>query len=361
MQRVGSNNNITVGYSLGCKGLGIEFSTSFSRVIVWHLLNPYNPTQSKRMRVIYMGTPTLSVSPLALLLEKEYQVVGVYTQPDRPTGRGRGLFASPVKSYAEERGLKVLQPTSLGSYHAYNEFRSLNPDLVVVAAYGKILPKRLVGLPFFGCINIHPSLLPRHRGPSPVPFTLLEGDNVAGVTLMLLDEGMDTGPIIAQKEESIFPEDTGPTLSSRLFAEGAKLLVESLPLYLKGVIVPRPQTESGITYARKLTKEDGRIRWESSAESIWRHVRAYSIWPGSHTFWGGKLLKVLEAVPLEGGEGISPGEVVILQNGPSVALGVATGDGILGLKRVQLEGRRAVEAGDFLQGHEEFRTAMLPS
>ena len=313
------------------------------------------------MRVIYMGTPALSVSPLDLLLEKKYQVVGVYTQPDRPAGRGRGMLTSPVKAYAEERGLKVLQPTSLGSYHTYSEFRSLKPDVVVVAAYGKILPKRLVRFPLFGCINIHPSLLPRHRGPSPVPFTLLEGDSVAGVTLMLLDEGMDTGPIIAQKEESIFPEDTGATLSTRLFVEGARLLADNLPLYLKGSIVPRPQTESGVTYARKLTKEDGRIQWERSAESIWRQVRAYSIWPGSYTFWRKKLLKVLEAVSLVGGEGVSPGEVVILQSGSPVALGVATGDGILGIKRVQLEGKKAMDVGEFLQGHEEFRIAMLPS
>ncbi len=312
------------------------------------------------MRVIYMGTPAFSVPPLELLVESGYQVVGVYTQPDRPAGRGRSVLASPIKAYAEEHELRVFQPTSLRLPDTYRELVSLKPDVIVIAAYGRILPKDVVKLPPSGCVNIHPSLLPRHRGPSPVAFTLLEGDDVAGVTLMLLDEGMDSGPIIAQEEWPILPQDTVGTLTDRLFREGAKLLVRSLPLYIQGDLVPRPQEEARVTYARKLTKEDGVIRWELPAVSLWRQVRAYAPWPGSYTRWRGRLLKVLDAVPLPGGEGSPPGEVVLVESGALAIVGVVTGDGVLELKRVQLEGKKDMAAGDFLLGHGGFVGSTLP-
>jgi methionyl-tRNA formyltransferase len=315
------------------------------------------------MRVIYMGTPAFSVPPLELLVESGYQVVGVYTQPDRPAGRGRSVLPSPIKTYAEEHGLRVFQPASLRPADTQRELASLNPDIVIIAAYGRILPREVVNLPALGCLNIHPSLLPRHRGPSPVAFTILEGDDVAGVTLMLLDEGVDSGPIIAQEEKPLLPQDTVATLTDRLFSEGAKLLVQSLPLYFQGDLVPRSQEEAQATYARKLTKEDGIIRWELSAETLWRQVRAYFPWPGSHTHWQGKLLKVLDTVPLPAlhtGKGGSPGEVVRLEAGAPATVGVVTGEGILGLKRVQLEGKRDVDANDFLRGHEGFQGSVLP-
>ena len=311
-----------------------------------------------------MGTPAFSVPPLEQLVDSGYQVVGVYTQPDKPAGRGRNVVASPMKSYAEGRGLRVFQPTSLRDPDANREIASLKPDIIVIAAYGRILPKAVVQLPQWGCVNVHPSLLPRHRGPSPVAFTLLEGDEVAGVTLMLLDEGMDSGPIIAQEEEPILPRDTVGTLTDRLFREGAKLLVRSLPLYLQGDLVPRPQEEAQVTYAGKLTKEDGDIRWVLPAVSLWRQVRAYTPWPGSYTRWRGRLLKVLDAVPLPAlpaGEGSPPGEVVVLESGAAAPVGVVTGDGVLGLRRVQLEGKKDVDAGDFLLGHEGFVGSTLPS
>jgi methionyl-tRNA formyltransferase len=193
-----------------------------------------------------------------------------------------------------------------------------------------------------------------------VAFTLLEGDEVAGVTLMLLDEGMDSGPIIAQEEEPLLPQDTVQTLTDRLFREGAKLLVRSLPLYFQGDLVPRPQEEAQATYARKLIKEDGVIQWGLPAVSLWRQVRAYSPWPGSYTRWRGKLLKVLDAVPLPGVEGAPPGRVVLLESGALAPVGVVTGDGVLGLKRVQLEGKRDVDAREFLLGYEEFAGSILP-
>jgi methionyl-tRNA formyltransferase len=312
------------------------------------------------MRVIYMGTPAFVIPPLEQLVESGYQVVGVYTQPDRPTGRGRNMAPSPIKSYAEEHGLRVLQPASLRLPEAQDGLAALEPDIIIIAAYGRILPSDVVNLPPLGCVNIHPSLLPRHRGPSPVAFTLLEGDETAGVTLMLLDEEMDSGPILAQEEHALLPQDTVETLTDRLFREGAMLLVENLPLYARGDITPKPQEEAFATYTRKLTKEDGAIRWELPAESLWREVRAYSPWPGSYTHWQGKLLKVLDAVPMLGGAGSTLGKVVLLETDAAATVGVVTGDGILGLNRVQLEGKRDVDARDFLQGHEGFQGSVLP-
>ena len=313
------------------------------------------------MRVIYMGTPAFSIPPLERLVESGYQVVGVYTQPDKPAGRGRNVVASPIKSYAEGRDLRVLQPISLRSAEANRELAGLKPDIIVVAAYGRILPPQVVQLPPWGCVNVHPSLLPLHRGPSPVAFTLLEGDDAAGVTLMLLDEGMDSGPIIAQEENAILPHDTVATLTDRLFREGAELLVRSLPFYLRSDIVARPQVEAQATYARKLTKEDGTIQWGLPAVTLWRQVRAYAPWPGSYTRWQGKLLKVLDAVPLPGGEGTQPGAVTLLESVAPAPVGVVTRDGILGLKRVQLEGKKDVDARDFLLGHGGFVGSTLPS
>lgn len=313
------------------------------------------------MRVIYMGTPAFAVYPLEQLVENGYKVVGVYTQPDKRAGRGRKEAASPIKTYAEEQGIQVFQPTSLRAPDANSEIASLNPDIIVIAAYGSILPKEIVQLPPWGCINIHPSLLPRHRGPSPVAFTLLDGNEVAGVTLMLLDEGMDSGPIITWEEQPILPQDTVESLTDRLFREGAELLVRSIPLYTQGDLVPWPQEETQATYARKLTKEDGAIQWGLPAMTLWRQVRAYSPWPGSYTRWRGKLLKVLDAVPLPGGESRHPGEVVPLEGGATAPMGVVTGDGVLGIKRVQLEGKKDVAARDFLMGHEGFVGSTLPS
>lgn len=313
------------------------------------------------MRVVFMGTPAFSVPPLELLVESGEQVVGVYTQPDKPAGRGRDVVASPIKSCAEKRGLPVFQPASFRSPDACRELASLKPDVIVVAAYGKLLPKEVLQLSPWGCVNIHPSLLPRHRGPSPVAFTILEGDAVAGVTLILLDEGMDTGPIIAQEEEYLLPQDTVETLTDRLFRRGARLLTRTLLLYCRGELVPRPQEEARATYTRKLTKEDGVIQWELPAVSLWRQVRAYSPWPGSYTRWQGKLLKVLEAVPMPKVEGAPPGRVVLLESSALAPLGVITGDGVLGIKRVQLEGKKDVDARDFLQGHQDFPDSTLPS
>ena len=312
------------------------------------------------MRVVYMGTPAFAIPPLEELLASGYDVVGVYTQPDRPAGRGRSLEAPPVKAFAQERGLDVFQPTSLRNADAHSRLAALAPDVIAIAAYGRILPEEVLNIAPAGCVNVHPSLLPLHRGPSPVAFTILEGDETAGVSIMLLDEGMDSGPVIAQVDEAIHPDDTTESLTARLFRRGAKLLVDSLSPFLQGEIAPRPQDDAKATYAPRLTKEDGEIRWELPAETLWRQVRAYHPWPGSYTRWNGRLLKALEAVPLTAVGADAPGRVVALERDAPAPVGVSTGEGVLGLRRVQLEGRRAVDAADFLKGHEGFVGSVLP-
>ena len=312
------------------------------------------------MRVVYMGTPAYAVAPLTRLVECGHRVVGVVTQPDRPAGRGRGVLPPPVKVFAESQGLPVLQSATLRDSTAQAEIRALDPEAIVVAAYGLILPRSVVQAPPLGCVNIHPSLLPRHRGPSPVAFTILEGDETAGVSLMILDRGTDSGPVIAQEERPLLPQDTTVTLTDELFRRGAELLVRILPAYGRGELTPEPQDDSRATYARKLTKEDGAIRWELPAVELWRQVRAYTPWPGSYTRWRGGLLKVVEAVPLPAQDGAPPGTALRLPHGEQAPVGVATGDGVLGLVRVQPEGRRVMDAAQFLQGHADFPGSTLP-
>ncbi len=306
-----------------------------------------------------MGTPAYAVTPLTALLEGGHSVVGVVTQPDRPAGRGRGLMPPPVKVYAESQGLRVLQPATLRDAIAQAEIIALEPEVVVIAAYGLILPRAVVEAPPLGCVNLHPSLLPRHRGPSPVAFTILEGDEIGGVSLMLLDRGTDSGPVLAQEERPSMPEDTTGALTDELFSRGADLLARVLPAYGRGEVTPVPQDGSRATYARKLTKEDGAIRWELSAAELWRQVRAFTPWPGSYTRWRGGLLKVVEAVPIPELVTSAPGSVLRLPSDGPAPVGVATGDGVLGLVRVQPEGRRVMEAAEFMRGYGDFAGTTL--
>ena len=308
------------------------------------------------MKIVYMGTPSFAICPLNALLQTAHTVAGVYTQPDNRGGRGKILTASPVKSFAIERGLRVFEPNDLRTKNVKAQLSSLAPDLIVITAYGKILPKEILGIPRLGCLNIHPSLLPLHRGPSPVVSTILEGDEIAGVTLMILDEGMDSGPILARKEERIFPEDTTETLTHRLFEEGAKLLIKSLPGYLQGDLIAVPQDQSRATYTTKLKKEDGLIRWDLPLGTVARQIRAYSPWPGSYTLWKGRILKILQGAPIydlpAGSE--PPGTVLFLPQGSQAAVGVVTGSGTLGLLQVQLSGKQQVDAAAFVRGNHDF-------
>jgi methionyl-tRNA formyltransferase len=313
------------------------------------------------MRIVFMGTPEFSVPPLEYLIKSEYQVVGVYTQPDKPTGRGRTLEQLPVKRVALQHGLELFQPVKLRNPDEVARLAALKPDLILVAAFGQILPQSVLDIPKFGCLNIHPSLLPEYRGATPIPAAILAGDKETGVTIMLMDAGMDTGPIISQIIVGIESDDTTESLTTRLAQAGVRLLGEALPLWFEGSLKPQPQDGSKATYTKPVTKDDGTIDWQMSAVEISRRIRAFHPWPGCYTWWQGKLLKVLEAVALHKEGSLTPGRVVVLASGQPAVVGVETGDGILGLLRIQLEGKRALTASEFLLGQRAFVGSTLGS
>jgi methionyl-tRNA formyltransferase len=313
------------------------------------------------MRVVFMGTPEFSVPSLEYLIGSGYHVVGVFTQPDRPTGRGRTLEQSPVKQVALAHSLEVFQPVRLRNPDEVQRLAALKPDLILVAAFGQILPQSVLDVPPFGCLNIHPSLLPKYRGATPIPSAILGGDNETGVTIMLMDAGMDTGHIISQIIVGLEPQDTTESLTRRLAQAGVRLLGETLPLWFDRSLKPQPQDGSKATYTTPIAKEDGIINWQMSAEEISRRVRAFYPWPGCYTWWQGKLLKLLEAVPLHKNKDLLPGRVVALASDKPAVVGVETGDGILGLLRVQLEGKRALTAAEFLLGQRTFVGSTLGS
>ena len=309
------------------------------------------------LRLVFMGTPDFAVPALETLLDSGHDVIGVYTQPDRRSGRGRRLSPSPVKAFAESRGLPVFQPASLRTDMAARQsLADLAPDAIIVAAYGLFLPEDTLTVPRLGCLNIHPSLLPRHRGPSPVATAILEGDETTGVTIMLLDEGMDTGPILSQRNTPIVPGKTCDKLTVRLFDIGANLLTRTLDQWSAGRISPTPQNDADATITRRLEREDGRIDWSQSAESLARRMRAFTPWPGTFTTWRGKTLKILRAEPIETTHNDPCGKVIAL-NGSGVA--VTTGLGVLRLLDVQMEGRRASDIADFMRGYQDFSGSTL--
>jgi len=309
------------------------------------------------MKAIFMGTPDFALPVLEALVRLGLPVAAVYTGPDRPRGRGLREAPSPVKQWAQACGLQVLQPVSLRRGEAQQEMAAIQPDVIVVAAYGKILPREVLEIPPKGCLNIHPSLLPLYRGPSPVVTALLDGAQFTGVSLMLLDEGMDTGPLLAQQEEPILRHDTAESLTQRLFQKGAELLEGALPGWFAGNVLAWPQDDSRATVTRLVRREDGEADWRLSAAELERKVRAYTPWPSLYTRWKGKLLKVLEATVVPG-DG-RPGLVVPLEQA-GVPCGVATGQGVLGLRRVLLEGKRALSSTEFVRGYRDFIGSELP-
>jgi len=312
------------------------------------------------LRVIFMGSPEFAVLPLEYLVLNQYHVVAVYTQPDRPAGRGRALLASPVKRTAAAWKLPVVQPASLKRPEAVAELESLRPDVIVVAAFGQILPPPVLAIPRYECLNIHASLLPRFRGASPVAAAILAGDEFTGVSIMLMDEGLDTGPLLGRAQIPVAAVDTTGSLTAKLSWIGAQLLLEVLPRWLKGELTPQPQNEAQASYAGPISKEAGEIDWQLAAVDIWRRVRAFYPWPGAYTSWRGRRLRILEAVPLSGGEGARAGQVVALSGeGTAPAFGVGTGEGVLGILKLQLEGKRVTTAADFLRGQRGFIGAQL--
>lgn len=304
-----------------------------------------------------MGTPSFAVAALTALADSEHDVTAVYTRPDRPKGRGQALEASSVKRAALSLGLKVAQPKSLKGEEAAAELAALKPDAIVVSAYGQILPPAVLAIPRYGVLNIHPSLLPRHRGASPVAAAILAGDEFAGVSIMLLDAGLDTGPVLTRAIVPVSNWDTTATLTERLSQIGAQLLLDVLAGF-PGGLTPQPQNEAEATYSGVISKEEGKIDWGLPPEDIWRRVRAYQPWPGAYTNWQGKRLKIIEAIPLPAAEKLEAGQVVAL-TGSQAAFGVAAGDGLLGVITLQLEGKRPTSAADFVRGQRQFAGSVL--
>jgi methionyl-tRNA formyltransferase len=314
--------------------------------------------------LVFMGSPQFAV-PALDALSRAHTLLAVFTQLDKPAGRGKIMTAVPVKQWAEAHEAAVYQPRSFRKEPQFVDvLRSLAPDVIVVAAYGLILPQAVLDIPPQGCINVHASLLPRHRGAAPIASAILAGDDETGITLMKMDAGLDTGPMLAVAHEPIRSDDTTHSLSERLSHIGAQLMIETLPKYLRGEIIPQPQSAEGATYSPKIDKADAAIDWHRSAIDIDRMVRAYTPWPGTHTFWNGMMLKVLK-VEARGteqgarsmGQGTT-GEVIRAEDG---SIGVVTGSGLIVLKEIQPAGRKAMTIDDFVRGHNAFVGSVLSS
>jgi methionyl-tRNA formyltransferase len=302
------------------------------------------------LRTVFMGTPELAATCLhALLQSTDVRVVAVVSQPDRPRGRDLQIVPTPVKQLALAHQLPVLQPQRAKEEAFLRELARWQPDLIAVAAFGQLLPPPLLELPRYGCLNVHTSLLPRWRGASPIQSALLHGDTETGVTIMKMDAGLDTGPIVSQTRTPIEPTDNAQTLHDRLARLGAELLVQTIPGYVSGKLQPVPQPATGVTHAVKIKREDGRLDWTQPAHALWNRLRAFTPWPGvfTHLPLAGKLvlLKVhaAEPVPASG----TPGEVLAAERD---GITVACGEGALRLTELQREGGRRLRAADFLAG-----------
>ena len=298
-----------------------------------------------KTRIVFIGSPDFSVPSLKALVDN-YDVVGIVTQPDRPAGRGRILTPPSIKKVANDLGIPTLQPVKLRTDHdAKHQLREWNPEVIVVAAFGQILQKDVLEIAPFGCINVHASLLPRWRGVSPIQAAILNGDDETGVTIMKMDEGIDTGDIISQRRIKIGMEETGGSLFTKLSILGADLLIDSLPGYINLEIIPHPQTDSPTPYAPMLRRSDGELDFNSSSTVLSRQVRAYYPWPGSFTIWEGKHLKVHKAYPVS-----SPGPGIGIRTTHKAYPAIGTSDGLLVLQYLQAAGKNAMTGQQFLRG-----------
>jgi methionyl-tRNA formyltransferase len=295
-----------------------------------------------RLRLAFMGTPDFATASLAALIAAGHEIALVYSQPPRPAGRGHKPRPSPVQALAERRGLAVATPATLKDPAEQARFAALGLDAAVVVAYGLLLPNAILRAPRIGCYNVHASLLPRWRGAAPIQRAILAGDAETGVTIMQMDEGLDTGPTLLSERIAIAPDETGASLHDRLAALGARLIVEALDQLAAGKLAPAPQPAEGATYAAKLTREDGRLDWRRAADELARRVRALNPWPGAWFEAGGERIKVLAAEPAAGGG--PPGHIL------DDRLTVACGAGALRLLTVQRPGKAALPADAFLRG-----------
>ncbi|APV45515.1 methionyl-tRNA formyltransferase [Dehalogenimonas formicexedens] len=309
-------------------------------------------------RLVFMGTPGFAASVLSGLIDEGCEIAAVYTRPDAPAGRGRGLVASPVKQLAEKYALPVIQPRSLRKPEAQDELRKISPDVIVVAAYGLILPQAVLDIPRLGCVNVHASLLPKHRGAAPISAAILSGDEFTGVSIMRMDAGIDTGAVYSRSMIPVLSWDNTGSLTQSLGIIGSMALLDVLPQLINGTIEAVPQSSEGATYSPMISKEAGRIDWSKSAADIWRQVRAFQPWPGAFTTWEGKLVKLVETFPAPNQPKAAPGTVVA-RAGEGAAIGVATGDGVLTIRKLQIEGKKPMTGEEFLRGARGFIGAGL--
>lgn len=328
------------------------------------------------LRIIYLGTPYFAVPALerlaanrapGMILPEGYELVTVITRPDKPVGRGREIVFSPVKQAALALGIPVWQPGSLKRPENIEALAAYQADLFIVAAFGQILPQAVLDLPRYGTLNVHASLLPRYRGVSPITEAILQGDLEAGVTIMLIDAGVDTGHMLLKRSIALAPDETTGSLTAKLAQVGAEALLAALPLWINGELTPQPQDEQQASYTRMVQKEHGLIDWSRPAETLARQVRAYQPWPGAYTHWRGKLLKILAAHALADqpgalvGQEMQAGTVILRKEGGQNALLVATGEGMLAIERLQLEGKKAVSTEEFLRGYPQIAGDILGS
>jgi methionyl-tRNA formyltransferase len=296
------------------------------------------------LRVVYFGTPEFAVAPLEVLLKSRHEIIAVATQPDRQSGRGRKVHACPVKEAALKAGIRVLQPEKAAGTEFINDLKTLDPSVIVVTAYGQILPPEILRLPEYGCINIHASLLPKYRGSSPISRAIIDGENKTGITTMFMDEGMDTGPVLMREELQINPDDTAGTLSDRLSGLGAQLILKTLDELEKGNINPVPQSGKP-SYAPLMKKSDGLIDWTKSAAELLNFIRGMNPWPGAYTFLNGERVKILSVKVLD-----ETGEAGTVTKSSKDELVIGTGKGSISVLEIQPPGKKVMNIKAFLQG-----------
>lgn len=299
------------------------------------------------LRIVFAGTPEFAAQHLSALINSEHEVIGVYTQPDRPAGRGKKLQPSPVKQVALEHNLPVYQPLNFKSDDAVEALRALAPDLMIVVAYGLILPKVVLDIPRHGCLNVHASLLPRWRGAAPIQRCIEAGDKVTGITIMQMDVGLDTGDMLHKITTGILMDDTGGSLHDRLAQMGPPALLHTLTQVEAGTLSPEPQNDALANYAHKLTKDEALLDWQQDAETLERQIRAFNPFPTSYTLLGDERIRVLAAEALDEPSRLQPGTIIRVSN---QGLDVACSEGVLRLKTLQLAGKKAMAVADIING-----------
>ena len=300
------------------------------------------------MKAIFMGTPEFAIPSFEALYESDFEIALVVTQPDRPKGRGKKLSSPPVKLVALEHDIEVFQPERIKDREAIEKIKQVKPDLIIVVAFGQILPKEILELPKYGCINVHASLLPKYRGAAPINFAIINGEKKTGVTTMYMEEGLDTGDMLLKNEVEITPEDTASTLHDKLAIAGKKTLSDTLKAIINTELVPEKQDDSISSYAPIMTKELGKINWDRSAEAISNLVRGTDPWPSAYTLYDNSVLKLFAPVVLDKQSKEKPGTIVAVS---SEGIDIASADYIVRIKEIQISGKKRMPVGEFLKGN----------